>query len=182
MKYICTAILALMMSVSANATLLLSPGTHVASGPETSQALINVAIAAFLGTSTELYKENVGDGFDTGSAAGWYTTTFSNSALDPTDADIVWDLGSYITDATHLLVKDGNHGPGWYLFDISSWDGMEDIQLRSFWPGAGPDGSGGISHVTIYGGDRDVPEPGPLGLLGIGMVALYIARRRRLLS
>lgn len=181
MKYICTAILALMMSVSANATLLLSPGSEVASGPETSQALINVAIAAFLGTSTELYKAEVGVG-EFGSAAGWYTTTFSNSALDPADADIVWNLGSYITDATHLLVKDGKNDPGWYLFDISSWDGMEDIQIRSFWPGAGPDGSGGISHVTIYGGEREVPEPGPLGLLGIGMVALYIARRRRLLS
>lgn len=177
MKYVTAIVLALMMSVSANATLLLTPGGELTSGPETSQAAIDVAIAAFLGTSTELYKENVGDGFDTGSAAGWYSTTFSNSALDPMDADIVWGAGSFISDATHLLVKDGKGPPGWYLFDISAWDGQMDIQLRNFWPG-----SGAISHVTIYGGGRDVPEPGPLGLLGIGFIALYVARRRRFLK
>lgn len=39
------------------------------------------------------------------------------------------------------------------------------------------------SHDAEFGccGER-VPEPGPLGLLGAGMIALYIARRRRLAS
>lgn len=52
------------------------------------------------------------------------------------------------------------------LFDLSAW------------------GSNGLSHISVFkrrDGD-DVPEPGPIGLLGVGMIALYIARRRRFSS
>lgn len=184
-KYLGIALFALMLPVGANATLVLSPSTGACgsspclatTGNETGQPFINAAIASFLGyTPTELYKDNVG-GIEEGPATGWYTTTYMNSPGDPADADIVWDGGSFISDPSYLLVKDGAQTPAWYLFDISSWDGMEKIELRDFWPN-----QGAISHVTIYGGGDDVPEPGPLGLLGAGMIALYIARRRRLSS
>ena len=175
MKYIGIVLFALMLPVGANAALILSPGSEVTSGPETGQPQIDAAVTAFLGYSlTEVYKQNVG-GTEVGSAAGWYTTTFANSELDPKDADIVWDGGSFISDPSYLLVKDGKQDPGWYLFDISSWDGQETIQLRDFWPN-----QGAISHVSLYGGGGgEVPEPGPLGLLGAGILGLYIARRRR---
>lgn len=45
-------------------------------------------------------------------------------------------------------------------------------------------GTNVLSHMSVYVRegedccDREVPEPGPLGLLGAGMIALYVARRR----
>lgn len=190
-KTLCAgALVALIMPVAANATLVLTPSTTTcgsspclaATGNETAQPDINDAIAGFLLGDDEVYKQNVGDGFDTGSAAGWYTTTFFNSPSDPSEATIVWDGGSFLTDASYLLVKNGAQDPAWYLFDISSWDGQETISLIGFWPE-----NGAISHVTIYAGEGDdccrtVPEPGPLGLLGGGLVVLYFIRRRRFLS
>lgn len=51
------------------------------------------------------------------------------------------------------------------LFDLSSW------------------GQNGLSHISVFKRrGQDVPEPGPLGLLGLGIIALYVARRRRLVN
>ncbi len=68
----------------------------------------------------------------------------------------VGDLNAALTGAATDL--DGT-------YDLSSW------------------GQNALSHMSAFKreGERRVPEPGPLGLLGIGMVALYIARRRHLL-
>jgi hypothetical protein len=170
-----------LLTANANAVLIIDPaitppcGTptcRLLTGAQTSQAQINAAIAASLGSSVELYKQNVG-GAETGTAAGYYTTTFSNSATSPEDATIVWDGGGIITGATHLLVKDGNHNPAWYLFSID-WDGQETISLENFWIGGGA-----ISHVTIYGGGTvSVPEPATLSLLGAALVGFGFIRRR----
>jgi hypothetical protein len=35
-----------------------------------------------------------------------------------------------------------------------------------------------ISHVTMFGGAANVPEPGVLGLLGIGLLGIVLGRRR----
>jgi hypothetical protein len=167
----------LMAPLSANA-LLLQPGDEILSGNQTSQNEIDSAIAASLGTSVELYKSNVG-GADEGSFAGDYQTTFSNTSQDPSDALIEWVGPDVITNATHLLVKDGNQTPAWYLFSILGWNGLDDIQLLGFWPN-----QGAISHVAIYGGGDTVtvPEPGTLLLLGLGLVGLAATRRRKLVA
>ena len=89
---------------------------------------------------TLLYKSNVsgttGLGADQGPYASSYQTLFSNTATDPSDAVINYVYGSDAIgcDVCYLLVKDGNNNPAQYLFDISSWDGLDDIVLTGFWP------------------------------------------------
>jgi hypothetical protein len=123
----------------------LQPGVAIASGPENDTTTILSTISGLIGTDTETYKDDQGDG-EEGSAMQWYSTTYNQ---DLSGAEIVWDGAPdpYITEPSYLLVKGGNQEPAWYLFDISSWDGMATISLSGFWPG-----QGSISHISIFNG------------------------------
>jgi hypothetical protein len=149
----------------------LEPACLLATGNETSQAQIDVALA-LLGVTNEVYKQNVG-GSEEGDAADWYTTTFSNANAD---ALIEWDGPGFLTAPIHLLVKDGNQTPAWYLFAISIWDGKSDIVLQNFWPG-----NGEISHISLYGGTTSVPDGGSVAML-LGMALMGLAGFRRMLN
>ena len=137
---------------------------------------------------TELYKSNVvndtsGLGLDEKAYADSYDTLFKDLLTGtPTEieqgklsgADITWDINGGDTFACPtclLLVKDGNTDPNWYLFDLGNWNGEETIEIRDFWLG-----TGSISHVSIY--SNNVPEPGMVGLLAIGLIGVVVARRR----
>jgi len=173
-----TAILCLAACQVASALTITSDSLPQWSGPENSQKDINALIAPIIGAATEVYKQDVGAGSDTGSLAGSYTTTFSNSASDPTDALIKYVSGGIVNPVAWLLVKDGNHSPGWYLFNLTAlgWNGIEDLNLTGFWPN-----QGAISHVTMYGGGGmpGVPDGGAtLGLLSLAMLGLNRLRQR----
>jgi PEP-CTERM motif len=126
------------------------------------------------------YKDNVG-GAEEGPFATSYETTYFNTPADPADALIEYISGLSITcPACFLLVKDGSQDPAQYLFDISSWNGTESIELLGFWPA-----DGAISHIAIYTGQEvrpqpppTVPEPGTLLLLGMAALGLAVSRRR----
>lgn len=145
-------------------------------GDQTSQAEINAFIATYLGSATELYKQDVGGG-ESGLLAGNYETTFSNTADDPANALIQHTGEASVDDPAFLLVKDGGHSPAWYLFDLTAlgWNGTDDLVLSGFWPN-----QGAISHVTLYGTPQGVPEPGAMLLLGIGLVGLAGWGRKRI--
>jgi hypothetical protein len=151
--------------------LAISPGDADDFGNQTGQAEIDAYLAANYPGLDELYKQNVGGG-ESGSLAGSYETTFSNSPTDPSDALIEY-VGGAIAEDAFLLVKDGNQTPAWYLFDLSGWNGTDDLVLTGFWPD-----QGAISHVSLYGGTTTVPEPGTLILLGSGLFGLALYGRK----
>jgi len=147
-------------------------------------------IAAFMQTTSleMLYKADVGDVdspetvYD-GLFADSYTTKFTNSEFDPSDALIEYIDGSDFIDICggpgdecYLSVKDGKNDPSLYIFDISGlWNGTDDILLTEFWPA-----QGAISNVAIWGGDNgtSVSEPGTIALFGLGLLSLALSRRK----
>ena len=169
----------LLLLASGAQAYLLTPGTCVVDGTcwvtdDNSQPDAN-DIELLTGASVDLtmfYKSNVG-GVDEGPYAGSYATSYSNSETDPMDALIEYIGGATISCPTcYLSVKDGNHSPALYVFNISDWNGMESIDLQDFWPGRGA-----ISNVAIWGSTR-VPEPATLALFGIAVLVVAAMKRK----
>lgn len=167
-------------------TVTITPGTALKSGDQNNNPGVLNAVAESIGYKpSSLYKF---DGTASGSFASSYNTVFFNTADDPSDATITYVTGQpFLAGDLYLIVKDGNHRPAWYLFNLSNlrdvlvngttysnyrWNGQDTLSLEGFWPGGGA-----ISYVGIVG--RPVPEPGALLLLGLGLLAAGLTARRR---
>ena len=174
-KQITHVIAALALTWSAGAmALILGPADAdktVDVGPP-NPALDAGDVAALFGTSdlTLLYKSNY-EGPEEGSYQSFYSTSFTG---DHNNAVISWDGPDYIVcPECYLVVKDGNEPQ--YLFNIGSWNGQDVLDLQGFYPNRGA-----ISHVAIFGKSVpvQVPEPGTLGLLGLGILGMLTIRRK----
>lgn len=180
---ICLALFAMLASIgTAHAVIVLSPSTAgviagYGYGPSNCENQTPNCVETVFSTSglSLLYKDNV-DGGEEGTYASSYTTLFYSTTSDPSNAYLFYDGGSQIScSPCYLAIKDGNSSPGYYFYDLSGWDGTESISLLDFWPQRGA-----ISHISIWGGSTtSVPEPGTLSLLGLGLLATGLTRRRR---
>ncbi len=170
---------ALVISPSSDIT---ASGLTVGQTKQLGQAKIDVLIAPYLGSASELYKQNF-NGAEEGALSLNYNTSFTGASGDPSGASIQYSGGNFIGGTSFLLIKDGNHQPWWYLFNLTGlgWNGTDALALENFWPAGGS-----ISHVTLYGTSTParsttstaVPDSGASGwLLAGGLVLLSYARR-----
>lgn len=175
------AALLIVVSFNANATTIdLTPGNSDFSGSSPNNPNAD-DVETITGASmlTEAYKDNVG-GSEEGPFSSSYMTTYFNSPSDPEDALIEYVTGSHVTgDVIYLLAKDGNQDPIWYIWDISTWDGMMDLSATGLWPQ-----QGAISHMSIFagedgGGGGQVPEPAALVLIATGLLCMGLVGRGR---
>ena len=135
-------------------------------GPSGSQItdLVNGYLSSKYGDAPDLTYKQDSSGLEEATLASSYSTEFLSDAS--------WTItpsGPALTGPVYLLVKDGNHSPYAYLFDLTSlWNGTEELVLSGFWPG-----QGSISHVSVYATDGGTT----LMLLGIALVGFGAARR-----
>jgi hypothetical protein len=142
-------------------------------GNDNDQNTINPIIASIVGNSVEQYKVEPGE---SGPLAGSYDGSFTANGglIDQTGPGV-------ISPDAYLLVKDGNHEPAWYLFNMTAlgWDGTDDIILLGFWSGT----QGSISHLTLYSGSgTTVPDGGSMLVLLGGAVAVLGFLRRKIFA
>jgi hypothetical protein len=128
---------------------------------------------------TLLYKDNV-SGIEDGPFQDVYETTYGNDTGLPLASAKISYVGGIadnpiIGSPMYALIKDGNLA--WYLFDITGWNGTDDIAFYSFYGGK----QGKISNVGVYGTEGGVPDGGSTAMLvGMALVALAAVRRRTL--
>lgn len=183
------------ITVTPTTTVCGSPTCVVASGNESGQNDINAKIATALGITVPQvvgllkYSDGPADP-EQGVAASWYTTTFNNADLADSDARITWDGPGYInSNPVYALIKDGNATPNWFFFNISGWNGKDNIEFAGFFNETNKKGETqykAVSHVSLYGnsttpGDTPVPDGGSMAML-LGMSLMGIAAARRMLS
>lgn len=112
-----------------------------------------------------------GSGF-TGIAGGSFTQTGSTGTFS-LDASL-WQTWNEI--AIGFKFGTGNQPDEWFVYLLNP------LVSSGAWEFVNMFGTGGgLSHVQLYGGERNtnVPEPGTLALLAMGLVGAAVSRRRK---
>ena len=119
---------------------------------------------------------NAHSGWTNIAEGGWTQTTKTKAQTTGTfnlDSSL-WD--DYLTLAIGFKFGTGNQPDEWFVYDLQHLVASGGWKfLNTFQKG------GGLSHVVIYGGEknREVPEPMTLGILGLGLLGLGFARRKK---
>ena len=130
-----------------------------------------------------LYKYETGANGEDGSATlalSYETINIMTESPGDYEGATVRYQGGDIVDCSfpcYLAVKDGNHQPARYLFDLTMnglfWNGTDDLVLADFWPGAGS-----ISNFAIYGTASPIPVPAAIWLFGTALIGFIGFSRR----
>jgi len=150
--------------------------TQPGPGPNDDESFLNTA---------QSFSDGSGDIWDASGAFGINTWNYlgkdeqtAQSFIDATSGDpATWALDSAVSGDILIAVKQKASLGLWFFDDVSSVLGGT-IDIATIF-GEDKITDDGWSHVSIYSTASDVPEPGMVALLAIGLLGMVAARRMR---
>ncbi|PPI79038.1 PEP-CTERM sorting domain-containing protein [Marinobacter flavimaris] len=175
----------LMFSVSAHSALISCNTDPTINYMQISDTQASACLASGVGNlngnpASDLFLTGAGSDYELASKSDSSNPYNLSYGSDPN----TWEFDSnfwndYSEAALGFKFGTGNQPDEWFVFSLQSlvssgqWSFITGSDIR-------PTG-GGLSHMNLYGkkGDFTVPEPGAVALLGLGLVGLTIARRKK---
>ena len=173
-------LLGLMITGTASAAPVLCQtvtNNHMSIDNSVVSACLDAGVGNLTGNPTnDLFINGVGAGYESIGPGLWSQSSQTQTLAEGTFTfdDSLWDIYSDI--AVGFKFGTGNNPDEWFVYSLQSL-GLWRLRL-------GPHQSirqgGGLSHVNFYGilGDRQVPEPGTLALLGLALLVASCFRRQ----